>query len=59
MKEGWKFVTMENGEQFAMIVGMMSMHKLYADNWDSQILVSKSYLAKSQVIERKGEEMIT
>ena len=41
MKDGWRFATMENGERSAMIVGMMSMHKLYADNWGSLILVSK------------------
>lgn len=42
MKAGWRFVTMESGEQFAMIAGMTSMLKLFAGNLDYLILVSKS-----------------
>lgn len=49
MKAGWRFVTMENGEQFVMIVGMTSMLKSYAGSWGSLILVSKSWeLSKEQ-----------
>lgn len=42
MKAGWRFATMESGEQFAMIAGMMSMLKLFVGNLDYLILVSKS-----------------
>ena len=43
MKDGWRFATMESGEQSVMIAGTISMHKLYADNWGSLTLVHKSY----------------
>lgn len=49
MKAGWRFATMENGEQFVTIAGMMSMHKLYAGNLGSLILVGKSYLRGMQL----------
>ena len=42
MKAVWRFATMENGEQFVMIAGMMSMLKLYVGSWGSLILVSRS-----------------
>lgn len=42
MKVVWRFATMENGEQFVMIAGMMSMLKLYVGSWGSLILVSRS-----------------
>ena len=32
---------MDSGEQCVMILGVLLMHKLYADNYDTQLVVSE------------------
>ena len=39
MKEEWKCALMEDGEQCAMIPGVLKMLKLCADSWDFHSLV--------------------
>ena len=44
MRDEWKYVLMEDGELYLMMVGQLLMLELFAESWAIHFWVNKCYL---------------